>query len=516
MKKLFFILVVFCLVFSFSGFALAQDDDYPSLNADVYFHALLVHQENFRPAGGIFGDSMGAGTGNFNSEIDNDFDQMIESRFRFFMNAEMSKQITGRFTLEVNPEYGRERGFGDFRVNSGASGTGELRFKHFYIEVRHPVAGTLGYRVGRQGFSTPRSLIVGDPDAEGLTLWFDNVKAGKFTAAVAAADTNDTREIEDIYSHFRYDAPNFNPFISFSLYFSSLVIRDLTPGAFNAPPEINAGGYSGIGQFILGPSNTEFASGSHASLYWVGFQGRKVSGAFNLDIDAVASFGNVEPGENPDPAVVMNWENKLRRIQGFLGMIDASYGKAFYRFGLAGAYVSGHDPDPDTDIYNGYVDINAGFSFTRFFFAGSPYLVAGGFPSPSVQGSGLIATKIYCHTNPTYWLSINAQAAALNAASDRPRYERVYSELNPPVPDVLKEDVTYRSYATDAGRYYGTELNLWAVFSPINHVEWLLEFDYFLPGSYFKGTYEDETTPGNGFLDSPDPAYRIATGFIFK
>jgi len=516
MKHVISIFLTLLFVACFFSTVLAEDDPYPYLNADIYFHALLVHQENFRPSTGIFGDSMGAGTGNFNSDIDNDFDQIAESRFRFFMKAEITKQISGRFTLEVNPEYGRERGFGDFRVNNGGSGTGELRFKHFYVEVRHPVAGTLGYRVGRQGFSTPKSLVVGDPDAEGLTLWFDNQKAGKFTFAVAAVDTNDTREIEDIYSHFKYDAPNFNPHFKFSLYFSSLVVRDLTAGTFNASPEICAGGQNGIGQFILGPSNTDFASGSHANLYWAGLTANKSSGAFNLAMDAVVSFGSVEPGEDPDPAIVMNWENKLRRVQGFLGMLDASYGRSFYRLGMAGAYVSGHDPDPDTDIYMGYLDIDAGFSFTRFFFAGGPYLVSTGFASPSVQGSGLIAAKAYFYTNPTYWLSINTQVAALSAASDRPRYDRILSDLTPPVTDVSQEDVVYRSYAEDAGRYYGSEINLWAVFSPMKHIEWLVEFDYFLPGSYFVGTYEDEDVTGNGFLDSPDPAYRIATGFIFK
>jgi len=128
----------------------------------------------------------------------------------------------------------------------------------------------------------------------------------------------------------------------------------------------------------------------------------------------------------------------------------------------------------------------------------------------------LIAAKAYFYTNPTYWLSINTQVAALSAASDRPRYDRILSDLTPPVTDVSQEDVVYRSYAEDAGRYYGSEINLWAVFSPMKHIEWLVEFDYFLPGSYFVGTYEDEDVTGNGFLDSPDPAYRIATGFIFK
>ena len=494
MKSLFTLIAILVLLFGVAQTLVAQDDPYPYLDADIYFHALFVHQENFHPGTGVFGSSMTSDTGMFNSEVsDNDFNQLLESRFRFFLNAHMHEQVKAAFTLEINPEYGREQGFGDFRTNNGESGTGELRIKHFYVETNHPLCGTLGYRIGRQSFSTPGSLIVGDPDAEGMTLWYKNKKAGAFTLAAAAADTSETHEIEDIYTHFKYDIPVPTTWMGASIYASALVVRDLTAGPFNAPPEINRGGKSGISEFLLGPSDTQTASGSRANLYWTGLLINRTTGDFNTEFNAIVNFGQL--GQHED------YDTKLTDALGYLASFDASWGQGFYRLGVAGAFVSGHNPDPEARTYSGYLDIDADFTFTRFFFDGGPYLVSTGFASPSVQGSGLMAAKVYLYTNPTYWLSINLQAAALSAATDRPR----------PATDPLG----YRDYAQDAGRYYGSELNFWIEFTPVSRVNWLLEFDFFAPGSYFKGTATDDD-PGNLFLKSPDPAYRLATGFLFR
>lgn len=494
MKKLGTIAAAMIVLFILVGGAFADENTYPYLDADIYFHALLVHQENFSPTDGVFGSSMAADTGNFNSEVaDNDYNQLLESRFRFFLTGHMSQQVLGRFTLEINPEYGHEQGFGDFRVNNAGSGTGEIRIKHAYIEVNHPVGGVLGYRIGRQSFSSPMSLIVGDPDAEGMTLWYKNKKAGKFTLAAAAADTSDNHEIEDIYSHFRYDLPAFSPWLGATIYGSALVVRDLTAGDLNSPPEINRGGRSAINAFLLGPSDATAASGSRADLYWTGLQIRRVAGNFNSQIDAVVNFGNFNPAET--------YDTKLKDVLGYLFMLNASYGRSFYRFGVAGAFVSGHSPDPESETYFGYLDVNADFTFTRFFFDGGPYLVSTGFTSPSVQGSGLMAAKIYLYTNPTYWLAVNLQVATLSAATDRPQ--------------PASDPQGYRSYADDSGRYYGTEVDLWLEFTPVADVHWLLEADYFEPGSYFMGTGDDENV-GNGFFKDPDPAFRLATGFLFN
>lgn len=521
MKNIILAIIVFALIIT-SAAATAQEDRYPFFEADVYFHALLVHQENFRPSSGIFGSSMGHETGNFNDELDTDFDQVVESRFRFFTTTHLTKEVLAKFTLEVNPEYGHERGFGDFRVNNSGSGTGELRFKHFYIEVKHPVGGTLGYRVGRQSFSSPQSLIVGDPDAEGITFWYENKRAGKFTIAAAAADTSETREIEDIYSHFRYDAPKTSSGIGLALYGSSLVIRDRTAGAFNASPEINNGGGSAISSFLLGPSNADFASKSHAELFWAGFQLTRRDRNFGLEINCVASFGSLDPEPSQDPELIDLETDKLKTVFGYMGMLDAGYGRDYYKVGFAGAFVSGHDPDPTTDLYTGYIDVNGAFNFTRFFFAGSPYLVTAGFASPSVQGSGLIAGKFYAHFYPTHWMSINAQLAVLSSNYDRPEYSQdSVATFTKDGKTLIANDgrsfanTTYDSFAKGGGRYYGTEFDLWIDFEPTKRVHWLAEFDYFAPGSYFAGTGDDKY-PGNGFLTSPDPAYRIATGFLFK
>ena len=507
------LLFALALLIIFAAVAIAQEqDEYPSLGADIYFQALFVNQHNFRPSSGMFGDSMGLATGNFTNDIDNDFDQVLESRFRFFLKAEITPQIRGRFTLEVNPEYGHERGFGDFRINNGSSGTGELRIKHFYIEADH-LNGNLGYRVGRQGFGTPQSLIVGDPDAEGITLWGKSDIAGKVTLQAAVVDTNETREIEDIYSHIRYDAPTINKISTITVYGSSLVIRDLNGGANNQAPEIDNGGGSSIGRFIMGPSNVDMPSGSRADLYWAGLQLTNRVGNFFAEFDAVASLGTVDVGESfhledtdgdgDDEVVYDNkpWNN-IKEVRGYTGMLELAYSRAWYRIGAAGAFASGHVPDPESDVYTGYVDINADFTFTRFFFDGGPYLVTTGFASPTVQGSGLTAAKLYFMTNPTYWLEANLQVAGLSAVTDRPQLDDGVNE--------------YADAAKNAGKYYGSEVDLWLVFKPINHINWLLEFDYFQPGDYFAGTGTDVDDPGNGFMESLDPAWKIGAGFIFQ
>lgn len=498
MKTFVSILAVFALVLLLSLVVFAEEDEekYPNFEGSLYFQSFFVSQHNFSPAKGIFGNSMTADSGNFNSEVDKDFDQVVESRMRVFLTGNVTPHIRGRFTLEINPEYGREQGFGDFRVNNQSSGTGELRIKHFYVEMDHSLAGTFGYRIGRQGFATPESLIVGDPDAEGMTVWWDNKKAGKFTVAAAVVDTDDSHEIEDIYGHFRYDLPQVTFGLKVILYSSMLVIRDLTAGdenPYNSAPAINAGGTDDISSFLMGPSDLETPSGSRANLYWAGLEATRTLGGFETQLDFIYSFGNLDQSDDMD--------TNLKKVQGYLGLLDLSYGRSFFRVGAAAAYVSGHDPDPESSIYTGYVDINAGFSFTRFFFGGAPYLVTSGFASPSVQGSGLIAGKGYVYTNPFYWMDLNFQVATLSANTYRPRMET--------------DDQAYRDYETDAGRYYGTELDLWAVFKPADPINWLVEFDYFLPGSYFKGTGDDED-PGNGFLANPDPAYRIAAGIIFQ
>ena len=506
MKKLLFVIAIVAFLFSFTPTGHTADNLYPYLDIDMYFHALFVHQENFAPSGGIFGNSMNAQSGNFNEEVDNDYDSLIESRFRFFLTGYMTEWASGRFTLEINPEYGHEQGFGDFRVNNAGSGSGEIRIKHFYIDVHHDVGGTLGYRVGRQSFSSPESLIVGDPDAEGLTIYYKHPKVGKFTLAGAAADTSQTQEVEDIYALLRYDSPTFANSTNLTLYGSTLIVRDKTVDKNNSAPEINNGGNSNIGEYLMGESNSERTSGTYSNLYWVGVQGKRKDGDFEVQVDGVVSIGTIDYERKPDYSDDYEEdedkdESNIDEILGYMAMLNASYGRSFYRFGVAGAYVSGHSPNPDASVYTGYVDANASFTFTRFFFCGGPYIQSSGFGSPSVQGSGLIGAKFYLYTNPTYWLALNAQVAALSAATDRPRQQ--------------SDDKEYRSYDENAGKYYGTEIDFWAVFTPVERVNWLVEVDYFHPGTYWAGTKDDEDE-GNGFLRSLDPAWRVSTGFLFR
>ncbi|MDP8223978.1 MAG: hypothetical protein P9L99_11510 [Candidatus Lernaella stagnicola] len=512
MRRLSLIVVAVLLA---ASAATAEDTPaYPSLSADIYFHALYVSQENFRANSDVFGRALNPATGNFNNEIETEaYKHLVESRFRLFLTTQFSEDVLGRFTFEVNPEYGREQGFGDFRVNNDTGGTGEIRIKHFYIQAEHEVGGYLGYRIGRQGYGTPNSLVVGDPDAEGAAFWYRDDTVGQFTIAGAVVDTRETQRIEDVYSSFSYQFPQ-NPFLSGSFYLCYLRFRDRTAGDRNSPPEVSRGGGTGIGTWLVGPSNADFASQSAGQLFWAGLQLLYTQHNVALDFNAVLNFGNLDPGRiiietaeeiQEDEEAPLTEEEKasyIDTVQGSLFLVDLSYGRTFWRVGAAGAFVSGHKPDPDATRYSGYLDVNADFTFTRLFFDGGPYLVSTGFVSPGVQGSGLIGGKVYTRIFPTDWLELNLQAAALAAQFDRP------------VPADPVTNTRYDEIANGAGSYYGTELDFWLLFTPADKLHWLAEVDYFLPGNYWQGEASDGERPAD-FLKDPDPAWRLAGGFLF-
>jgi hypothetical protein len=519
MKRLLIVLLAVAVLGPVAAFAADTADEkreYPAFYGSAYFHALFVSQENFTAGSGVFGDSLRPALGDFNTDIETEaFKQTVESRFRLFLTSAVTEQITGRFALEVNPEYGREQGFGDFRVNNAENGTGELRMKYFFIEVNHDVGGTLGYRIGRQSFQTPNNLVVGDPDAEGATFWYQNDEVGTFGLAAAIVDTREARRIEDVYGNFKYTFPE-NLHLNGSVYLSSLLFNDRTGGPNNSAPEISRGGGSDIGAWLVGPSDAANASMSTGQLYWAGINLAARPGNFALDFDAVFDFGNIDPGNliieqstpvasddaEAEPPVSIEPASVIDTVQGSLFLADASYAATSWKIGASGAFASGHDPDPSATRFTAYLDVNADFQFTRFFFDGGPYLVTTNFVSPAVQGSGLIGGKLYASAYPLTGVAINVQAAALAAHYDRP------------VPEDPTSDVRYDAVAPGAGRYYGTEVDFWVEFMPMDKLHWLAEVDYFRPGNYFAGKETSHGKPAD-FLEQPDGAWRVAGGFLF-
>lgn len=496
MKRLAQILVIALLPLLGWTFAAHAENEYPLISTDLYLQMLYVQQENFRVENGIFGSSYAEAGGNFNSQLDQEaYRNLFESCFRLGTTLSFTDRIKGRFAIEINPRDAREQGFGDSSADLGVSRNSVLRLKNYYLEAEHSVGGFLGYRVGRQNFDTPRALVVGNADAEGLALWYRGAEVGQFLLAGAILDTRNTRELEDLYSHFIYEFPPSGGFTG-SLYLSSLLYRDRTSGEYNLPPEISLGGGSDIGKWLIGvdPVDPSNASMSRGQLYWAGVELGYNDSGFVLGIDAVMNFGNLDPG--------FRSEANIDTVQSSMAMLDANYGRGFWRVGAAGAYVSGHDPDPSANRYTGFLDINANFGFTRFFFDGGPYMVAQGFASPAVQGSGLFGGKVYTEMTPLDWLSINLQVAGLSAQYDRPQLAND------------EDGAVYESVADNAGSYYGTEADFWLEFRPAKQLHWLTEVDYFQPGNYFKGTAVDKNNP-TGFLESPDPAWRISGGFLF-
>jgi hypothetical protein len=475
----------------------AAESEYPALSADMSLQALYATQENFRVVGGIFGRSFGAEGGNFNDAIgDENYRNVLETQFGLGVSAQFAERVLGRFALEINPRYARGQGFGDPQADIPISSQNNLRLKNYYLEVEHDLGGFLGYRIGRQTFETPRALVVSDADADGMTLWWRGGDIGRFSLGAAALDSRGSREIEDVYAQVTYEFPADREY-SGAFYVASLSFRDRTPGAGNAPPEISLGGTNSIGEWLMGPSNDQTASLAHGQLFWTGIEVNYVHQGLELGVDAVIDFGNVDPGYRSDA--------RIDTVEGYLAVADASYGRDFWRVGGALAAASGHDPKPHADRYTGYLDIRPNFGFTRFFFAGGPYLVATGFLSPAVQGSGLYAAKVYAKFTPLDWLAVNLQTAALAAQYNRPQFAN----------NLLVPRVPYKSVAKDAGSYYGTEVDLWLEFTPAERLCWLAEADYFQPGNYFMGPVANDEE-SRGFLADPDPAWRFGGGFLFK
>jgi hypothetical protein len=479
----------------------AADDPaaaYPNFSADVNLQALYVTQDNFRVESGIFGRSLTPQTGNFNSQIgtNENYFNVLETQFRLMLTGRFTEHIASRFTIEVNPSQAREQGFGDPSANVTINNAEVLRLKNYYLEGEHDLGGILGWRIGRQNFDTPHALVVGQADADGLALWWRGAEFGKLRGEAAALDFDGTSEIEDVYAALAYEFPK-HPDYHGSLYLSSLSFRDITAGPGNAPPEISLGGTSAIGAWLTGPSTTTAASLSHGHLFWAGGEFCYDEQGLKVDANAVMNFGSLSPGRGS--------QAQIDNVQGYLAMLDAGYGRSFWRFGAAGAFVTGHDPRPQAKRYTGFLDIKANFDFTRFFFDGGPYLAATGFTSPAVQGSGFFGGKFYAEFTPLDWLAINLQAAALAAQYSRPQFAN--NLVVPPIP--------YASVAQDAGRYYGTEVDFWLEFTPVKRLTWLAEVDYFQPGNYFKGPATNEKNP-TGFLAKPDPAWRFAGGLLFR
>jgi hypothetical protein len=492
------ILGVLLLALCAASPAAADEPAYPFFSADLGFQALYVSQQNFRVEPGIFGRNFTPNTGNFNSAAPSDENRLneLETQFRLGVTGQFADHILGRVLVEMNPANAREQGFGDPLANVPIGNSENLRLKNYYIEAEHDLGGWLGYRIGRQTYNTPRALVVGNADAPGMSLWWRGPEIGKFMGQAAALDFHGSSEIEDVYAAASYEFPE-NPDYRGSIYLSSLSFRDRSAGAGNAPPEISLGGTSAIGSWLAGPSTTIMPSDAHGHLFWAGWDFALDRQGLKVDADVAMNFGSMTPGPNSGA--------HINNIQGFLAMLNAGYGHDFWRFGGAGAFVSGHNPRPEATRYTGFLDIKANFDFTRFFFDGGPYQAATGFLSPGVQGSGLVGGKAYAQFTPLDWLAINTQVAALAAQFSRPQFAN----------DLVTPAVPYSSVAKDAGRYYGTEIDLWLEFTPVKHLGWLAEVDYFQPGNYFKGPATDKENP-SGFLAKPDPAWRAAGGFLFR
>ena len=125
------------------------------------------------------------------------------------------------------------------------------------------------------------------------------------------------------------------------------------------------------------------------------------------------------------------------------------------------------------------------------FFDGAPIFNVFGHDDASVTGSGLLAIKLNTFYRVGADTRLNATLAFLGSHQSRPQ-----------MPDADR-GLVYAAKAEGSGKYYGTELNLWLDWAPLDGVNFTAEFDALLPGSYYEG---NDT---NGFASELDMAYRI-------
>ena len=171
-------------------------------------------------------------------------------------------------------------------------------------------------------------------------------------------------------------------------------------------------------------------------------------------------------------------------------------GAVTYDTGLLGIgpsliFTSGHNGDQQADSYSGFLAMTPDVGFTRMFFDGAPIFNVFGHDDASVTGSGLLAIKLNTFYRVGADTRLNATLAFLGSHQSRPQ-----------MPDADR-GLIYAAKAEGSGKYYGTELNLWLDWAPIIGVNFTVEFDALLPGSYYEG---NDT---NGFATELDMAYRF-------
>lgn len=427
------------------------------------------------------------GTGFFNSGVDGyDYPWFFETRMRPALTFHGNARLRGLLQMELNSVWGRESSVGNMDYGHGY--LGKLRMRQYWMSADLQLTGDrlTTVQLGRQPFDTLHGIVVGLPMMEGIRLQGLIPKDwGNLRLSSAIVDTRGNLDVKNTWHYLRWDPKPIGRFQT-SLYGCYLHLNDdanpdlnqyKDPLSYTKAPRLTNG------SFIMGRDDLDNPTGGVADVFWLGAHTSGSHGPFFITGDAIVNFASFAQSDTSLAGFTSG--------TGFFLHGEVTYDTGVFGIGPSLVFASGSDGDRSADSYTGFLGMAPDYGYTRMFFDGAPIYNVFGHDDASVTGSGLAALKIASFYRLSAETRLNLQVAFLNAHKDRPQM---------PDPD---RGLDYARQAEGAGTYYGTEMNLWVDWAPVEGVNFTAEVDLLVPGSYYKGN------DVNGFGTDLDNAYRI-------
>lgn len=487
MKKLI-LLSLILMICTAPAFSWANDGQ-PSIKPSFYMVNNGMRQMNWGYDNSPFAQGQTTaddGNGFFNSQVDGyDYPWFFETRMRPGLVYQGGPRVSGMLQMEVNSAWGRESSVGHMEYGQGYRG--KLRFRQYWVETRLGNGqGSLDLKLGRQNFSTMHGVVVGLPMMEGIQIsglvpptW------GTLSLGSAIVDTRGDLDVKNTWHLARFDPTPKGRFDS-AIYAGYLHINDdaeadenryKDPLSYTKAPQLTNGSW------IMGRGDDDLPTGGVADVFWLGAQSNGVVGPIFVSGHAIMNFASFAQSDSSLAGFTSG--------TGLFLDFSATYDTGLFGIGPEFIFTSGHDGNRESDSYGGFLGLAPDVGFTRMFFDGAPIYNVFGHDDASVTGSGLVALKLNTFYRVGADTRLNCTLAFLSAHHNRPQM---------PDPD---RGLEYAAKAEGSGKYYGSELNLWLDWSPLDGVNFTAEFDAILPGSYFQGN------DLNGYGTELDGAYRI-------
>lgn len=488
MRRLIFVLCVVLL--SVTQVQGSEEDGRPWLEPGFYMVNNGMRQMNWGYDTTPFAQGQTTasdGNGFFNSDVDGfDYPWFFESRMRPSLTFHGSENLTGHLQMELNSAWGRESSVGTMQYGHGY--TGRLRFRQYWVNTRlgRRIGRPVDLKIGRQDFSTMHGVVVGLPMMEGISVRGLLPKSiGSLWIGSAIVDTRGSLDVKNTWHSMRFTPRPAGRFQSV-FYASYLHINDdadANENQYRDPLNFNKSPQLTNGSWIMGRSTDGQPTHGVADVFWLGAQTNGVVGDFFVSAHGIANFASFAQGDSSQAGFTGG--------TGFFFQGSATYDTGLFGIGPSFIFTSGHDGNQQSSSYNGFLGMTPDVGFTRMFFDGAPIFNVFGHDDASVTGSGLLAVKLNTFYRVGADTRLNATLAFLGSHKPRPQ-----------MPDADRA-LVYKTEAEGSGKYYGTELNLWLDWAPIEGVNFTAEFDALLPGSYFEGN------GANGFATDLDSAFRF-------